>query len=75
MLNVLKTLFWDVDIKKFKPKKFPKYTIERVLEHGNLVGVRWLEKTFSKRRIYNISKKSRVLSSKSKAVAKIRYGN
>ena len=75
MLNNFKTLFWDIDTKRFKPKKFPKYTIERLLEFGDLTSLKWLEKTFGKHKIYNTAKKSNAHSKKSKIFAKVRYGH
>jgi hypothetical protein len=43
----LRTLFWDTNIERFEPKTYPRYTIERVLEHGDEEAVAWLLRLFT----------------------------
>lgn len=38
----LRTLFWDTNIEHFDPRTYPRYAIERVLEHGDEDAVAWL---------------------------------
>jgi hypothetical protein len=38
----LQTLFWDTRLEVFDPSAHPRYTIRRVLEHGDEAHVRWL---------------------------------
>jgi hypothetical protein len=44
----LRTLFWDTNIERFEPKTYPRYTIERVLEHGDEDAVAWLLRLFTR---------------------------
>jgi hypothetical protein len=41
-------LFWDTDIEHFDPSRHPRYTIERVLEHGDEDSVGWLLQVFTR---------------------------
>ena len=41
----LRTLFWDARLDEFDPAAYPRYTIRRVLEHGDEDHVRWLLRT------------------------------
>lgn len=41
----LRTLFWDTRLDEFDPTAYPRYTIRRVLEHGEEGHVRWLLRT------------------------------
>ena len=35
----LRALFWDIDIRDFKPQSHPEYAILRVLEFGDVAAV------------------------------------
>lgn len=61
----IRKYFWDIDTKRAKPKSFPKFYIDRLLELGNENSINWLKKMFGPKRIKSslnsskISKKSR----------------
>lgn len=57
--------FWDIEATKLNPAKFPKYTIERLLEYGDQKAVVWMQKTFTKGQIIEVLKNSRNLTAKS----------
>jgi hypothetical protein len=71
----LQSVFWDIDLKQFKPQKHPRFAIERVLEYGDLPELKWLESQFTRRQIYRYGKSSRILSPKSRSFLKVRYGS
>jgi len=58
-------LFWDVDLSTFDPRAFPRYTIERVLEHGGEDDVAWLLTLFSKDDVRDVLRTDRRLSARS----------
>lgn len=62
------SLFWDVDPKTIDLECHAQYVIERVLDFGNDDEVRWLWRTYSKRKIRNVVQKSRVLHKQSRAL-------
>lgn len=43
--------FWDVDVKKLDPEKYPYFVIARLLDKGNIKAVRWVRKNFSEEQI------------------------
>ena len=57
--------FWDIDIKKARPKSHPEFYIKRILEIGDKGAVLWLKRVFGTKKIVRVSKKAN-LSSKSK---------
>jgi hypothetical protein len=61
----LRTLFWDTNIERFEPKTYPRYTIERVLEHGDEEAVAWLLRLFTKDEIRAVLRQGRRLSARS----------
>jgi hypothetical protein len=61
----LRTLFWDTNIERFEPKTYPRYTIERVLEHGDEEAVAWLLRLFTKDEIRAVLCQGRRLSARS----------
>lgn len=63
-----RSLFWDVDPKIINPKRHARYIIERILEFGTDAEIRWIWKHFPHSTIYDIAKKSRVLSGPSRAL-------
>jgi hypothetical protein len=50
----LRFLFWDVNLDNFDPAAHPRYTIERVLEHGEEEDVAWLTRVFTKEQIQDV---------------------
>ena len=63
----LRTLFWDTCIDEFEPTAHPRYTIRRVLEHGNEDQVRWLTRTLSPDAVRDSLKTDSRLSARSAA--------
>lgn len=61
----LRPCFWDVDQSRFEPRDFPKYSIRRILEHGDGDAVAWLRTSFSDSEITDVIRNDRRLSSKS----------
>ncbi len=58
-------LFWDVDVKKFYPAKFPEYTVSRILEFGDERAVSWMKEFYSFDQIVDVIKSDHRLTSKS----------
>jgi hypothetical protein len=58
-------LFWDIDIETFDPQAYPRYTIERVLEHGDEPDVAWLLQIVSRQQIQDVLRTTRRLSRRS----------
>ena len=61
----LRRYFWDIDFDKFDYKKHPIYVIERILEYGDVVAIRWMFKTFPRKQIIGALKETRKLTHKS----------
>lgn len=39
--------FWDVDVKKLDPEKYPYHIISRLLDKGNIEAAKWVKQNFS----------------------------
>ena len=63
--EILKPIFWDLDVEKLDLRKNARQIIERVLEWGGLKQVHWIMETYSKDEIIEVIKNSRQLSKKS----------
>lgn len=63
--EILKPIFWDLDVEKLDPQKHSYQIIDRILEWGNTPQVHWMFKTYSKKEIVDVVKNSRQLSPKS----------
>lgn len=61
----VRPLFWDTNIETFVPEEFPRYTIERVLEHGGEDHVAWLLQVFSRDQIREVLRTDHRLSPRS----------
>lgn len=59
------SLFWDTNVESFDPAAYPRYTIERVLEHGDEADVAWLLRTFTKDQIQDVLRTDSHLSPRS----------
>ena len=60
----LKHCFWEVDFSTLDPKKYPRYIVERVLEYGTPLDLKWLLVNYPKETIIETVKKTRQLSKK-----------
>lgn len=61
----LRPLFWDTDFDCLRVPGHESYIIERVLEYGDVPGVRWMMRRFSREQIVQVLRQSRRLSLKS----------
>ena len=61
----MRPLFWDVNPDDFDPAAYPRYTIERILEHGEEADVAWLLRRFSREQIHEVLRTDRRLSARS----------
>ena len=57
--------FWDVDFIKLDYKKYPSFVIERLLEYGDVISLKWMFKKYSRKEIQQVVIKSRNLTLKS----------
>ena len=55
-------LFWDVDVKKLDPDKYPVYIMERILDLGDDKEIRWMWHYYNHLKLKNIVNNSRVIS-------------
>lgn len=58
-------LFWDIDVATLDPNGHPRYTIERVLEHGDEDDVAWLLRVFTEEQIRTVLRGRHHLSPRS----------
>jgi hypothetical protein len=72
--NQLRSFFWDIPTADFDPRKYPEYTILRILELGNGEAVRWLQQTFTEEEITKVIRSERRLSPRSANYWAIMYG-
>jgi hypothetical protein len=49
----LHRFFWDVDVKKLNPQKYPYFVIARLLDKGDLKSIGWVRKNFPEEIIKN----------------------
>lgn len=72
--NLLKPIFWDIDINNLDFENHKKYTIERILQFGRSEHVNWMLKTFSDEDIIDAVKSSRNIDRKTANFWSIHYG-
>jgi hypothetical protein len=60
--NHLSPFFWDIDIDNFDPRSYPRYTIVRLLEYGNLEAILWLKEQFPEEMIKDVVRTERTLT-------------
>lgn len=63
--EILRPIFWDLEVEKLDVKKNSRQIIERILEYGNTPQVHWMFTCYSKEEIIEAVKGSRQLSKKS----------
>lgn len=61
----MRRFFWDIDTDGFEPKRYPEYTIARVLEYGNREALLWIRSLFSEQQIRNVIRTERRLTRRS----------
>jgi len=61
----LKKYFWDIDFARLDLRSYPKFVLERILEHGDEKAVAWMRKTFTRDEIADVLFHLRGLSPKS----------
>jgi hypothetical protein len=69
----LDKFFWDASPGQIDLDRYSEYVIARVLEHGDLVAIQWLIKTYRKEEIINVVKSSRQLSRKTANFWRLRF--
>ena len=55
-------LFWDIRTDTFVPTDYLRYTIARVLEHGDAAALAWVKRLFTDAQIVETIRTSRSLS-------------
>ncbi len=63
--SVGRDFFWDIDSGRLDPQENKEYIIERILEFGDDIAVKWLFSNYSRSEIKNVLAKSRKISKKS----------
>jgi hypothetical protein len=61
----LKKYFWDVDFPKLDKKNHSQFIIERILEYGDEMAVKWMKRNFKLNEIKKVIYQSRNLSLRS----------
>ena len=61
----LRPLFWDTDFDRLCLSGHERYVIERVLEYGDVLEVRWMMRCFAREQIVQVLRTSRRLTRKS----------
>lgn len=72
--DLLKPIFWEIDINTLDPEEFRKYTIERILQYGLAEHINWMLKQFSKYDITDAIKTSRTIDRKTANYWSIHFG-
>lgn len=62
--DLLRPVFWEIDINNLDYENHKKYTIERILQYGRTEHVNWMLKTFCKDDIAEAVKESRTIDRK-----------
>ena len=62
----LRPFFWDVDFRTLSIAKSAYFIISRLMEHGDEAAMIFLLKTYSRKEMINVLKKSRSLSRRSR---------
>jgi len=75
MIKFRQSLFWDVNPKNIDPEKNAQYVIERILDFGNDLEVKWMWDYYDKKLIKKITDKSRCLRPRTKNAWKLLLKN
>ncbi|MBD3366006.1 hypothetical protein GF360_01540 [candidate division WWE3 bacterium] len=59
-----KVFFWDTPLENISIDKHYKFIIERILEWGDLEEIKWLNKTYDRKKIVETLKNSKNISPK-----------
>ncbi len=65
-MKLRQSLFWDVDPKTIDEKKHARYIIERILDFGNDIEVRWVWHQYPKSLLRSVVKNSRGMTDMSR---------
>ena len=65
-----KSIFWDVDTEKLSCENDWFFISERILELGDIDDLTWMKETFPEERIQDTSRKSRILSARTRSYCK-----
>ena len=72
--DLLKPIFWEINIDNLDYKNHKRYTIERILQYGLTEHVSWMLKHFKKDDIIEAIKKSRTIDRKTANYWSIHFG-
>jgi len=61
----IKRLFWDADKESVDVRVHHFYIIKRIMDYGNVEGVRWMMQNYTSEEIIEVVRKSRGISRKS----------
>jgi hypothetical protein len=59
-----KKFFWDINTDELDVEKYPKFVIERLLEHGDFDAIDWLKQNYQESKIQEVVRTSRRISPK-----------
>lgn len=62
----LRRYFWDTDFSALDTEKDKRFIIERILELGDEAAVAWMKKEFKKQELFEVLRKARSISKKSR---------
>jgi hypothetical protein len=67
--------FWDVAFDDLSLDKYPRFIAERILNYGDLAGIKWLMTALNKDFIRSVIKRSRNLNLKTQNYWQLMLGN
>lgn len=72
--DLLRSIFWEIDIDSLDPQKYKKYTIERILQYGTIEHVKWMLDNFSDSDIIEAVKVSKNIDKRTANYWALYYG-
>jgi len=72
--DLLRPIFWEIDINSLDPQEYKKYTIERILQYGTTDHINWMLDQFNSDDITDAVKKSRTIDRKTANYWSIHFG-
>ncbi|MFH2033867.1 MAG: hypothetical protein ABIJ26_04090 [Candidatus Margulisiibacteriota bacterium] len=72
--EAFKKYFWDVSYRDVSKKPLNKFTLERIMNFGNLKALNWLLRSVPRKKIKEVARSSRELDKKTKNFWKVIYG-
>lgn len=72
--DLLRPVFWEIDINSLDPQEYKKYTIERILQYGTIDHVKWMLDNFSNTDIIEAVKVSKNIDRRTANYWALYYG-